>query len=559
MSTKRRVRLALTLPLCLAVTACASAAPGTFTVDHPGEELSSTATADGTEADPAGGDGAQVTADPADDTGAGTEADPGPVARFDEAQPAVVQIIATGTLRDPEIGMTSTVGSGSGFLVSPDGYAVTNNHVVTGASALSVHVGGDTGRSYAATVVGASECSDLALIKLETAREMTYLAWSQEEAWPGLDVYAAGFPLGDPEYTLTRGIVSKAQADGDVTGSSSIERTIEHDATIQPGNSGGPLITVDGEVVAVNYAGGSLQPNASKQFWAIAADLAEPMVETLHQGDTESLGINGQPVFDEQLALSGIWVSGVKPGTPAEEAGLLPGDIILSLDGIPMATDGTYRDYCNVLRTTAGQTLTAEVLRWDSFEVLRGEVNGDQELEQILSLTEEVGDQVAEGGAPFDPDQSTTYTFETLTDDTGMLSVDVPVQWDERKTEPGHAPGGWAFIGASDDLEAFQFGLDHPGLLFYLLPYQGQIQDILHFYGYESYCAQEQTQEFTDAMYTGAFQVWSECGDSDGIIVVLVASDHDDTFTAVMTTYAETEADLEALDRAFASFTVRVD
>lgn len=557
MSTKRRITLALTLPLCLAATACATGAPGTSTVQHPGEELSATATVEpDPEVDQAGGDGAQVTADAIESTAGPTGE--GAVASFDQAQPAVVQIIASGTLRDPEIGMTSTVGSGSGFLVSADGYAVTNNHVVTGASALSVHVGGDTSRSYAATVVGASECSDLALIKLESARDMPYLTWSDEQAWPGLDVYAAGFPLGDPEYTLTKGIVSKAQADGDVTGSSSIERTIEHDATIQPGNSGGPLITVDGEVVAVNYAGGALQENASKQFWAIAADLAEPMVQTLHEGDTESLGINGRPVFDEQLALSGIWVSGVKPGTPADEAGLLPGDIILSLDGIPMATDGGYRDYCSVLRTSSGQTLTAEVLRWDTFEVLRGEVNGDQELEQILSLTEEVGGQVPEGGGQADPDQS-SYTFETLTDDTGMLSVDVPVQWNERDTAPEYAPGGWAFIAASDDMEALRFEVAHPGLFFYLLPYQGHISDILPHFGWDGVCAQEETQEFSDAMYSGAFQVWSQCEGTDGIVVVLVASDHDETFTAVMTVKAQTEADIEALDRAFASFNVRVD
>ena len=71
-------------------------------------------------------------------------------------------------------------------------------------------------------------------------------------------MYAAGYPLGDPEFTLTRGIVAKAEAGGDLTGTSSIDHTIEHDANIQPGNSGGPLVDADGKVVAVNYAGGAI-------------------------------------------------------------------------------------------------------------------------------------------------------------------------------------------------------------------------------------------------------------------------------------------------------------
>ena len=167
-----------------------------------------------------------------------------------------MQIVAQGTFRDPEIGFSDGSGLGSGFIISPDGLAVTNNHVVAGAATLEVYIGGELDDSYNATIVGVSECNDLALIDINANEDLPYLEWHDGPIAAGLDVYAAGYPLGDPEFTLTRGIVAKAEAGGDITGTSSIDHTIEHDANIQPGNSGGPLVGSDGKVVAVNYAGG---------------------------------------------------------------------------------------------------------------------------------------------------------------------------------------------------------------------------------------------------------------------------------------------------------------
>ena len=191
-------------------------------------------------------------------------------------------------------------------------------------------------------------------------RRLSLLAWYDGAVNVGLDVYAAGFPLGDPEFTLTRGIVSKARANGD-TDWASVDRVIEHDATINPGNSGGPLVTGDGKVVAVNYAGDS----EAGQFFAIAQAQALPVIEQLRraQGRDWPSASTARPSTTAK-GLSGIWVSSVTSGSPADKAGVEPGDIITELEGLVLATDGTMADYCDILRGhDPGDVMAIEVLR----------------------------------------------------------------------------------------------------------------------------------------------------------------------------------------------------
>ncbi len=298
-------------------------------------------------------------------------AEPVGIASYDAVQPAVVQIVAQGTFRDPEVGFADGSGMGSGFIIGPDGLAVTNNHVVAGAATLEVYIGGNLDESYNATILGVSECNDLALIDIDGPDDLPHLDWFDGDIAAGLDVYAAGYPLGDPEFTLTRGIIAKAEAGGDLTGTSSIDHTVEHDANIQPGNSGGPLVGADGRVVAVNYAGGA-SATTTAQFYGIAADLARPVIDELRTGDFESLGINGWAVYDEAFGIAGIWVAGVAPGSPAAQAEIVPGDIVTSMNGLPVGTDGTFKDYCDVIRTAGeGAPISVEVLRFDTSEVLK--------------------------------------------------------------------------------------------------------------------------------------------------------------------------------------------
>ena len=208
-------------------------------------------------------------------------------------------------------------GRGSGFVIDPSGIAVTNNHVVTGAASLKVWLGPDR-EEHAARVLGASECADLAVIEIDSVTTVPFLDWYEDEIRPGLDIYVAGFPLGEPEYTLTRGIVSRAHGILNENWAW-VEDSIEHDATTNPGNSGGPVITADAQVVGVHYAG---DPD-TEQHWAIASDEARSVVDRLREGaDLYSIGVNGEAFAGE--AFTGIWVYSVKPGSPAARAGIAP-------------------------------------------------------------------------------------------------------------------------------------------------------------------------------------------------------------------------------------------
>jgi S1-C subfamily serine protease len=291
----------------------------------------------------------------------------------DQVKDATIQIEAQGTFEDPQFGLQlNSAGRGSGFIIDPSGLAVTNNHVVAGAALVKVWLGGETNPRNA-KVLGLSECSDLAVIQIEDGGNYPSLSWYQGDVKPGLEVYAAGFPLGEPEYNLTKGIISKANANGD-TDWASVKHVLGHDATINPGNSGGPLVTTDGQVVGVNYSG----LKDANQYFAIGSDIAMPIIEELKAGkDVDSIGVNGTAVRSEDGSLSGIWVASVKSGSPADKAGIKPGDIIYQLEGLVLATDGTMKDYCDVIRShNATDTLSLSVIRYATGELLEGQLNG---------------------------------------------------------------------------------------------------------------------------------------------------------------------------------------
>jgi len=294
---------------------------------------------------------------------------------IDEVRPAVFQLFATGSYNDIEQGLVMNgEWGGSGFFIHPSGIGVTNNHVVAGAAILKAYVNGET-TPRNVRVLGTSECADLAVVQVEGS-DFAYLDWYEEEVKTGLDVYAAGYPLLDPEYNLTKGIISKINADGQ-TSWSSMSYIYGHDAKINPGNSGGPLVTTDGKVVGINYM---TQATFDQQF-AIPADQAIPVVNQLRErNNVASLGMDGTAiVFGPNSEYPGIWVYSITTGGIADKAGIKPGDIIHEVEDILVATDGSMKDYCDILKShDLSDELKVFVYRWETDELLEGSLNGEK-------------------------------------------------------------------------------------------------------------------------------------------------------------------------------------
>lgn len=351
----------------------------------------------------------------------------GSIGSLQDVKNAVIQVEAQGTFVDPEVGLVlNSAGRGSGFIIDPSGIAVTNNHVVTGAALLKVWVGGED-EPRNAKVLGVSECSDLAVIDID-GDGYDYLDWYDGPIDVGMDLFIAGFPLGDPEYSLTKGIVSKAKADGE-TSWSSVDSVVEYDATSNPGNSGGPVVNPDGKVIAVHYSGDA----SSRQAFGISRDEALSVIDELKAGnDVDTIGVNGQAVATEDGSITGIWVSSVQSGSPADKAGVAPGDILTMMESLVLATDGTMSQYCDILRShTPGDTLSVQVLRWPTSEVLEGQING-RELE-VTGVFDDSGTTsgttTTTGSTVYNPDASASgdpYISTEFDDTEGWYTIAVP-------------------------------------------------------------------------------------------------------------------------------------
>jgi serine protease Do len=461
---------------------------------------------------------------------------------------AVVRIVAEGSFVDPEAGLVSnTAGSGSGFIIDPSGLAVTNNHVVTGAAFLQVHVEGED-EPRNAKILGVSECSDLAVIDIDGAG-FQFLEWYEEDITTGTEVFAAGFPLGDPEYTLTEGIVSKEEANGE-SDWSSIDSVIEHTAQILPGNSGGPLVTDAGRVVGVNYA----SVNDLDLQCAISRDEVARILDDLIAGeDVASIGVNGTAVLSESL--SGIWVAATESGSPAANLGITGGDIITEMERLILATDGTMADYCDILRShESDDPLAVESLHFDTEEVLEGMLNGDEELTLAFSFAEELGDDI--GG-----DTAVAYEYTEVFDDDGVLVMQVPTTWTDIDGR------NWAMddeiigsgIAAAPSLSAYYDTWTTPGAFFGAsadLLDELEPSDLLNLSDFSDECTYGDTYDYENSVYAGAYDLWLDCGGTDTAFVVLEAYPAEEDFVVYVQIQIVTDADVEALDVILATFDV---
>ena len=269
---------------------------------------------------------------------------------------------------------------GSGFVISEDGYIVTNNHVVEGASSVLVRL--SDRREFDAEVIGTDPRSDLALLRIEASDLPVLKLGKDGELEVGEWVLAIGSPFG-LDYSVTAGIVSAKGRSLPTERNENYVPFIQTDVAINPGNSGGPLFNLDGEVVGVNSqiftrSGGSIGLS-----FAIPVSVVRNVVEQLKADGRVTrgwLGVTIQDV-DKNLAESfgldrprGALVVEVAPGGPADDAGLQSGDIILSFDGTEIPTSAQLPHVVGL--ETPGTEVVVEVMRDRKRKEIDVEVGG---------------------------------------------------------------------------------------------------------------------------------------------------------------------------------------
>ena len=256
------------------------------------------------------------------------------------------------------------VALGSGFMISADGYAVTNNHVVQGADEVTVKIQG--GEELKARVIGTDPKTDLALIKVKSDKPFQFVKFASKEARVGDWVVAVGNPFGLSS-TVTTGIVS---ARGRDIGSGPYDDFLQIDASINKGNSGGPAFNLEGEVIGVDTAIFSPSGGSVGIGFAIPASITQDVVASLKDSGHVTrgwLGVQIQPVTDEiaeSLGLAeakGAIVSDVTEKSPALDAGFKAGDTILKADG---ANISDARDLSKkVAHFAPGKSINIDIIR----------------------------------------------------------------------------------------------------------------------------------------------------------------------------------------------------
>jgi serine protease Do len=308
---------------------------------------------------------------------------------------------------------------GSGFIIHPDGYLITNQHVLSRSGQIEVELFG--GEKAVATVVGRDARTDLALLKIDVSHPLTPLPLGDSDALKvGELVLAIGNPFG-LDYSVTMGVVSRK---GRALGAGGpYDEFIQTDAAINPGNSGGPLLNLRGEVIGINTA---TVPNRRVGF-AIPINLAKTILPELKEYGKIRWGFLGVSIQELTATLSqalgaegtkGVLVNGVVPKQAAERAGLKPGDIIVGFDGMAIAD---VRDLQRkVGRTSIGKTSVVKVIRKGNAEEISIEVG---ELpQQTVAAAEAPKKDLGLTVEALDPEKAKKFK---LKEDEGLVVTDV--------------------------------------------------------------------------------------------------------------------------------------
>ncbi|MBP1713850.1 MAG: serine protease [Deltaproteobacteria bacterium] len=258
-------------------------------------------------------------------------------------------------------------GIGSGMVLDEEGYILTNFHVISGASKITVKT--SVGEEFEAKIVGSDPKTDLAVIRIKANKNIPFLAFGDSDRLRvGEWVVAIGNPRG-LEQTVTAGIISAKHRVG-VLDPSSYQDYIQTDAAINPGNSGGPLLNLNGEVIGVNAAIVSESGGFEGIGFAIPSNMAKAVAEAIVKHGKVVRGWLGVAVQEMTNSLAknlsargtkGALVTGVTKGGPAEKAGIKKGDVIVSFDGIPLEGVNDFRN--RLAASRVGRTVEIGLLR----------------------------------------------------------------------------------------------------------------------------------------------------------------------------------------------------
>ncbi len=262
----------------------------------------------------------------------------------DAVTPTVVNIksIQSGSV-DNWFGQSFTTSTGSGVIITPDGFILTNNHVIEDGNDYEITLSDQ--REFSATLVGVDESTDLALLKINAKRLPHIIFGNSDSLKVGEWVLAVGNPFNLAS-TVTAGIVSaKGRNINILEDQYSIESFIQTDAAVNPGNSGGALVNTNGELVGINTAIITQSGRYEGYSFAIPANLARKVINDIKDYGVVQrgmLGIGIAPVTDElskELDLktnNGVYINRITPKGGADDAGLKPGDVIVKLNGVPI-------------------------------------------------------------------------------------------------------------------------------------------------------------------------------------------------------------------------------
>lgn len=293
-----------------------------------------------------------------------------------EVSPSVVNITATSTVQQRDmwtgrIMRGNQVATGSGFIISADGYILTNNHVVNNSRELEVRLSDDS--RHRATVVGTDPATEVALIKIDAKGLTPAKLGDSNAARPGQWVLAIGSPYNLSQ-SVTAGIISavgRSMQSEKQEALTAYDNFLQTDASVNPGNSGGPLVNLRGEVLGINTAILSRSGGSVGLGLAVPINMARTVAETIKAtGSVNSgsyLGVNFGPEDQWQHATStvpavlGVPVAEVISGSPAERAGILAGDVIMAVDGLTTRDQLSLRTV--VQRIAPGRAVPVQISR----------------------------------------------------------------------------------------------------------------------------------------------------------------------------------------------------